>query len=155
MKDILFLDMTYILAEVNKVPDEVKSQINTLTPKEGECLKNSYDVAKKSNKIKMVEGFLITHFENGSVGAWAHVWNEIDGNHFDVTIGVKKHNLVIKKNEYYIASIYDVKEAKFEKKLKESAGMYDLWGSENHIVFKTNVKDIEMDFRDYIKNIEV
>jgi hypothetical protein len=154
MKNIEDSGFTYTFIKVEDAPEDIKIILKAVNPIEGQCLKNSYEVAKKDNSIKMVEGFLITYFEDVPLDCVAHVWNTHFNSHFDITIGVKKHNRKIMKNEYYIGSIYEFKDAKLTQKTKKGANMYDLWDIENYIEFKTNLKEIENDFQKYVKNLK-
>ena len=51
------------------------------------CLKNSYHVAKKTSNITCIEGVILLKIEIKGV-FFAHCWNKMDNNHFDITKNV-------------------------------------------------------------------
>lgn len=87
----------------------------------------------------MVEGFLVTIFQDEAIESVGHVWNEINGNHFDATMGLKKHDRIVKNNFYFIDTIYDKNDRKIEERTKAGVNMYDAFFEppDQHLAFKT------------------
>lgn len=154
MEDLVFNEKVYMFIEVKNTRVCFEKDVKASKPKEGDCIFNSYKVAEKIDNVKMVEGFLVSYFEDGTLECVGHVWNEINGSHFDVTKGIKKHDKIIKSDNYFIASVYDSKDKKTVKMPKAGGGMYDIFlgETEKHLAFKTEVKLIEKDLLSFLKN---
>jgi hypothetical protein len=134
---------------------DVELQDSNYDSRIGECLLNSYNVAKKSNTVNIVEGFLVTKFKDGTFESVGHVWNEEVGIYFDVTLGLNKHHKNIKSNTYYIAEVYGIDDIKTEERLKPGSGMFDTDAkTEVHIVFKTNIKAMEKELRSFLNLVK-
>ncbi len=78
----------------------------------------------------------------------------MNGSFFDVTIGIKKHSEKVVKNEYYLAITCESCDIKTKEAMKVGASMYNFADTETHIVFKTNIKEIEKEFREYLTKLD-
>ena len=155
MDNILFEGNIYESVLLIQVPDELQNNINFVSFIPGDCLMNSYKAAKLIEGITIVEGYLITLFEAELPECVGHVWNELDGKYFDVTIELKKHDKKIIANRYFIVDKYTVTDIKTEKRKKGGVGFDSFLSNdfETHLVFKTNVKSKELKVRDQVRNI--
>jgi hypothetical protein len=111
-----------------------------------DCLGNSYEIAKNITDVNIVEGYLVTYFEDESdIESVGHVWNEYKGVYFDKSIELIQHNRNVKENEYFLAAMYPANEASKEKVYFPPSNMYDLSRKEDptksKLVFKTDVKN--------------
>lgn len=157
MQKIKFKGVEYTKVEVTKISDSHRKEIDKLSLKSGNCLGNSYEIAKKISGINIVEGFLITYFEDGKIESVGHVWNEIDGVYFDETINLKKNDKKIAKSEYYLADKYTLNDISTELKEKSTVGLSSFFEKpimEKHIIFKTDVKRIELELKEFFNKTE-
>ena len=105
----------------------------------------------------MVEGFLITYFEDGKIESVGHVWNEIQGVYFDETINLKKTDEKITKSEFYLADKYTPSEISTELREKPKVGLSSFFEKpimEKHMIFKTDVKKLEIELKDFLNNTD-
>lgn len=157
MKNLNFKNVEYQQIETVETPEEYLAKKNNIDVKAGDCLTNSYEISRKFPKVDIVEGFLVTYFDDGIIESVGHVWNEIDGIYFDETIGLKNSDKKIIKNEYYLADKYTSNEIATEEKEKPRAGLSSLFEKpiiQKFIVFKTNVKKLESELREFLNNTE-
>ncbi|HLP51534.1 MAG TPA: hypothetical protein VK154_11655 [Chitinophagales bacterium] len=132
-----------------------EEDIRSLSLKPGLCLKNSYEVAKIKN-CKMVEGFLVTRYKDKPLECVAHVWNEIEGKHFDYTIDLKQHNEQIESHSYYLVEAYDLEEKKVEIRFVEDFNPQTFVKTQKrqeHLTFKTQTKEREKEMLQYLRSL--
>jgi hypothetical protein len=143
MPNLSYDGRVYPLAIINPIPEEIANLIKSIEFKEGECLFNSYKISKRINSVNVVEGFLVTLFENEQIDCVGHSWNEINGYYFDVTIGLKNHKQKIRQNIYYHDIKYNAVDAKFLDKITGKTDKFGFYITEKHLVFTSNVKTLE------------
>jgi hypothetical protein len=69
--------------EISQRPGTVS--IDGLDITKGQCINNSFQVAKKNPEVKIVEGIILLVSHNSEGTALAHMWNKFGEVHFDVT----------------------------------------------------------------------
>jgi hypothetical protein len=52
---------------------------------QGQCINNSFQVARKNPEVEIVEGIILLVSHNSEGTALAHMWNKFGEVHFDVT----------------------------------------------------------------------
>lgn len=155
MKKLIFKDAEYAKINVTKVPDILQEEIDKLSFDSGNCLYNSYMIAKNIANTNIVEGYLVTYFEDGSdIESVGHAWNEYNGAYFDKSIELVKHNRKIKKNVYFLTETYTATIASKKKVYFPQKSMYDLIREEDtsksKLVFKTDVKKNELELKNQL-----
>lgn len=157
MKSLNFKNVVYVQIERDETPQKYIAKTNNIDVKEGKCLNNSFLISKKFPEVSMVEGFLITYFEDGKIESVGHVWNEIQGVYFDETINLKKTDEKITKSEYYLADKYTPSEISTELREKPKVGLSSFFEKpimEKHMIFKTDVKKLEIELKDFLNNTD-
>lgn len=155
MKSLNFKNKTYEQVERTETPQKYNAKTNNIDVKVGKCLNNSSLISKRFTEVNMVEGFLITYFEDGKIESVGHVWNEIEGVYFDETIDLKKSDEKITKSEYYFADKYTSNDVSFEQIKKTTSGLSSFFEEpiiEIYLVFKTDVKKLEIELKEYLNN---
>lgn len=155
--NLIFKEIEYQKIEVSKTPQKCDAKKNNIVVKDGECLNNGYLFSKKFADVNMVEGFLLTYFEDGTIESVGHVWNEINGVYFDETIGLKKNEKKITKNEYYLAEKYPLTDISIELRRKVLIGLSSYLEEpimEKHLIFKTDVKKLEKELKELLNKKE-
>lgn len=134
-----------------------QTDLKHLKLKEGLCLYNSFKIAE-IRKCKLVEGFLVTEFEDKLLECVGHVWNEIEDRQIDYTVGLKKHNEKVKSQNYFKVESYNYMEKNTEKRTIDGRiptvfekGIVPV---HDHIVFRTNVNLKELEVRENLWKIE-
>lgn len=155
MKKLKFKGAEYTKINTSEIPETYQKEIERLDIKAGNCLYNSYQIAKKITDINIVEGYLVTYFEDGSeIESVGHVWNEYKGAYFDATIGLKQHNRKVKKNDYFLVQKYTAAEANKEKVYLPPKNMYDfskeVEPTKSNLVFKTDVHKNGIELKDHL-----
>lgn len=153
MKSLNFKNVKYEQVERDETPQKYIAKKNNIDVKEGECLNNSFLISKKFPEASMVEGFLITYYEDGRIESVGHVWNVIEGVHFDETIDLKKSNEKIAKSEYYLADKYTSSDISTELREQPTIGLSSFFEKptmENHLIFKTDVKKLEIELKVFL-----
>lgn len=102
-----------------------------------------------------MEGFLLTYFNNGRIESVGHVWNEIDGEYFDVTINNAEHNAIKMVHEYYLCEVYSSENAKFQNFCNQGGGLYDLYAFSKQLIFKTKVKSLEKELFECLNKTQI
>lgn len=157
MEHIEFENKIRAKVEVEPVKHKEDEDLKHLSLVEGYCLLNSYNVAK-IKRCNLVEGFLVTKFKDNSLNCVGHVWNEINGSHFDFTLPIKGIREDIESHEYFLVEKYDWKEKKTEMRKENgqppSIFERDIVKLQPHIVFKTNVQLKELDMLKKLKTEE-
>lgn len=74
------------------VPKPTEVVITGLTFLPGECAQNSLQVARANSEVKIVEGILRIIGNDNTGKALPHMWNELNGEYFDVTAGLWKNS---------------------------------------------------------------
>jgi hypothetical protein len=152
MDELKFNDIEYNYVEVNSfLPEVLQKNIKTKFLKPGDCLINSHTIVNQNDKIKMVEGFLITEFEGQSFESVGHVWCKYDGEYFDLSKDLITPNKEVKNFYYFVSCEYCIDDISTQEKIKPSSNIYAL-ATEKYIVFKSNVKIIEKDLRDFLND---
>lgn len=159
MEKLEFKGVEYIKINIAKIPEIYKDEIDKVPVIPGDCLRNGYEIAKNITDITIVEGFLITYFEDESdIESVGHVWNEYKGAYFDKSIELIQHNKKVKENEYFLAKIYPANEALKGKFYLRPKDMYDLFPKEDptksKLDFKTEVKKLENELKEFLNNKE-
>jgi hypothetical protein len=154
MQKLKIEEHEYLNVSVGEVPEHIKQDLKGVRLESGNCLGNSYNVAQKLTDVNMVEGFLVTLFEEEQPECVGHVWNEWNGQHFDVTIDLKLHDRKVKENIYFVSIVYSIGEAQVEKRPKSNIGLNVFFASEfeTHLVFKSNVKSQELKAREFVRS---
>lgn len=138
-------DIFNIAEVIPKRPGALKGAFNQSEFDVGECLGNSYKFAKITGCL-MVEGFLVTEYL--SKADWdvvGHVWNQYNGKHFDLTVGLIDETDV-KTHYYYPLKAYRSGDALIQQSQKVRGKM--------EVAFHTYVEDEEQDARLYINSIK-
>ena len=157
MKKLNFKNVIYEQIEREETLQKYIAKTNNIDVKEGKCLNNSFLISKKFPEVSMVEGFLITYFEDGEIESVGHVWNEIDGIYFDETVDLKKTDKKIIKIEYYLADKYASSDISTEIREKPTVGLSSFFEKpilEKHMIFKTNVKKLEIELKEFLNNTD-
>lgn len=150
MNKLNFKKIEYENVKVNSLlPEIFKKELSSNFLKPGKCLSNSYQIAIQNDEIKMVEGFLITTYEDKTIEAVGHVWNKYNDIYFDLSKDLIVSDKKIENSKYFKASEYYAVDISTEEKRKISSDIYNL-ETETHIVFKTNVQSIEKELRDFL-----
>jgi len=157
MENLKFKDVEYSKINISKIPENHQKTIDKIPVKPKDCLGNSYEIAKNITDINIVEGYLVTYFEDESdIESVGHVWNEYKGSYFDKSIELIQHNRKVKENKYFLAIMYTANEVKKGKVYLPSKDMYDLIPKEDPtkftLDFKTDVKKLEKELKDFLNN---
>lgn len=153
MKSLNLKNVIYEQIERDETPPKYIAKTNNIDVIEGKCLNNSFLISKKFPEVSIVEGFLITYFEDGKIESVGHVWNEIDGIYFDETVDLKKTDEKITKSEYYFADKYTSNDISTELREKPKVGLSSFFEKpiiEKHMIFKTNVKKLEIELKEFL-----
>ncbi|HKO75923.1 MAG TPA: hypothetical protein VJU52_01825 [Flavobacterium sp.] len=155
MEKLKFKGVEYTKINITKIPETHLKEIDKLTVIPGDCLGNSHTIAKNITDINIVEGYLVTYFEDESdIESVGHAWNEYKGVYFDKSIELIQHNRKVKKNEHFLATTYTANEVSKEKVYLPPKHVYDLFPEEDHtkskLVFKTDVKKLEIELKDFL-----
>ena len=155
MEKLNFKNVEYNKIDIGTIPENLKDIIEKIGAKSNDCLKNSYEIATHIFEINMVEGYLITYFEDESdIESVGHVWNEYNGEYFDNSIGLVKHNRKVKENEYFLAKTYTATEVLKEKVYYPPKNMYDLFPevdtTKSKLGFSSDVKKNEKELKKFL-----
>ena len=137
---------------VKQLNHKENEELKRLPLKAGQCLNNSYEIANKIKGANMVEGYLVTRLNDGDIQAVGHVWNEIEGNNVDYSSNLIETDQV-EKHIYYSVKTYSPSNKSTKTQERQS---YDYLKrepttkEEQYIVFKTDVKEKEKEFREYL-----
>lgn len=72
-----------IPTEISPIPTEIS--LDDLELMQGQCINNSFQVAKKYPTVEIVEGIILLVSYKNQGTAVAHMWNKLGDIHFDVT----------------------------------------------------------------------
>ncbi|MFZ2863848.1 MAG: hypothetical protein WA440_03775 [Ignavibacteriaceae bacterium] len=70
--------------DIYKTPDEIDT--SDLKLEQGRCFRNALRVANKYPPVEIVEGIIVYVSLRNTAKIIRHVWNKMNGKHFDVTV---------------------------------------------------------------------
>ena len=150
------------LIPISAIPKDV--ELKGILIEQGKCHTNSYTVAKRNSKVKIIEGYIITRDETNEDVALPHVWNKLNNVYFDVTSdfifgqeNVGAVAIYFEIAEYYVTDFVEgalfqfkditklfvvVSNISFSKKLYIIGNGFDLYHQ---------IKSRYWDFREYVR----
>lgn len=155
MEILTFKGENYQLVNIVPIPQAYREKLKWIEIKQSGCLINSYNVAKRIKNVKIVEGFLLSYFNDGRVESVGHVWNQANGQYFDVTINAANHAELISEHKYYFNEVYTSEKANVKEINRQGGGLYDLNSLSEQLTFKTKVKSLEKEFLEFLNQLQI